>query len=73
MTFAAALTARRLGHRALSSRLAITLVTTAGLCLLGWAHSNLNSPNVTLLLIEVHRSSVFVNLLLLVVRATPGP
>ena len=65
LTLAAALTARGLGHRALSSRLAITLVTTAGLCLLGWAHSNLDSPNVTLLLMEVHRTSVFVNLLLL--------
>ena len=62
---AAAMTAKRLGHRALSSRLAITLVTIAVLSMLGWAHSNLDRPNVTLLLIEVHRSSVFVNLLLL--------
>jgi hypothetical protein len=62
---AAALTAKRLDHRELPSRLAITLVTTAVLSMIGWAHSNLDQPNVTLLLIELHRSSVFVNLLLL--------
>ena len=33
-----------LGHRALSSRLAITLVTTAGLCLLGWAPRTSTRP-----------------------------
>ena len=64
-TLAVALTARRLGRRGLSSRVAITLVTTAALSMLGWAHSNLDQPNVTLLLLEIHRSSVFVNLLLL--------
>jgi|GEM_PF-5181099 len=62
---ATALTARRLGHRSLSSRLAITMVTVAMLSMLGWAHSTLDRPNVTLLLIALHRSSVFVNLLML--------
>ena len=65
VTLAAALTAKRLGHQALSSRLAIILATTAVLSMLGWAHSNLDQPDVTLLLMELHRSSVFVNLLML--------
>jgi hypothetical protein len=62
---AAAMTAKRLGDRALSSRVAITLVTTAVLSMLGWAHSSLAKPNVTLLLMAPHRSSAFATLLLL--------
>lgn len=65
VVLAAALTARRRGHLAPSNRIAIVLASTAVLSMIGWAHSTLDAPNITLLVMGPHRSSMFVNLLLL--------
>jgi hypothetical protein len=62
---AACLALRRLGDQSLSDRTLVVVATVGGLSALGWAHSYLAQPNVTLLVLTLHRSSVFVNLLLL--------
>ena len=43
----------------------MVVATITALSALGWAHSTLAQPNVTLLVLTLHRSSIFVNLLLL--------
>lgn len=56
---------RRLGDGALADRLVVLLTAIGALSALGWAHSNLSQPDVTVLVLTLHRSSTFVNLLLL--------
>jgi hypothetical protein len=61
----AGLALRRLDDASLADRTVVIITTIGVLSMLGWAHSNLAEPNVTLLVLTLHRSSTFVNLLLL--------
>lgn len=63
----ASLLLRRQGDDALACRLLVITATLVVVSMLGWWHSTLDRPNVTVLLLALHRSSIFVNLLVLTI------
>jgi hypothetical protein len=64
---AASLALQKRTEADLAQRLLVVVATVSVLSVAGWAHSGLDAPNTTLLLVALHRSSLFVSLLVLTV------